>query len=73
MDTEPVPGVGSAKLPGPDPDGNQSRIVNVHVPLDPICGVAGHIFHNYRQPDLKAAYIPANPPHANFALVQRCS
>ena len=68
--SEPAPGAGNAKLPDPDPDGNQSRIANVYVPLDLICGVAGRISHNNRHPDNKAAYIPGNPPHANFALVQ---
>ena len=52
MDTEPVPGVGNAELPGsanaclsrPSPAGNRSRILGVHVHLDPVGGVAGDMF-----------------------------
>ena len=39
----------------------------------PSAGWPGDISRDDRHPDLKAAYIPAKPPHANFALVQRCS
>ena len=44
MDTEPAPGVENAKLSGPSPAGNRSRIAGVHVHLDPVGGVAGDMF-----------------------------
>ena len=43
-----------------------------------ICGIEGQIahgdtFYNDRYPNLKNDYVLANPPHANFAWVLRCS